>query len=141
MCASAWAKDLSLLDARPAAAQHRRWMPPAASLIAVLSAPPRAAPSLVLSRPGRTPIGIGPETSDGRAGLRGAGRLRGRGGKPGANARDADQQVEEVVLGVDRDEAENRLPTADDEAPDGDGDVDHAEAIGVLAGGGGGGPA
>src|SRR5215212_300368 len=67
---------------------------------------------------------LGGASSGARFGLRVAGRV-------GAEPEHAEDQVEDVVLGVDRDEAEDRLVVADDEAPDRDDDVDGAEGEGV----------
>ena len=41
--------------------------------------------------------------------------------------------MEQVVAGVDREEAEDRLAAADREAPEGEGDVEDAEPERVLA--------
>jgi hypothetical protein len=46
----------------------------------------------------------------------------------GCDAGAADQQVEDVVLGVDGDDREDRVAVADDEAPDCHDDVDGTES-------------
>ena len=68
----------------------------------------------------------------------------GRPGPPGWQGRpdagDPEQQVEDVVLGVDRDDAEDRVAVADDEAPGRDDQVHDAQRQRVAAGRVGAGP-
>src|ERR1044072_4593217 len=54
-------------------------------------------------------------------------------GEAGTDAEHTEHGVEDVVLAVDRDEAEDGLAATDDEAPDRDNDVDGAEREGVGA--------
>jgi hypothetical protein len=68
-------------------------------------------------------------------GRRAAGRSRlPTAGSAGGHSRQPDQQVEDVVLGVDREDAEDRVPIAHDESPGGDDQIDDAEAERVCSG-------
>jgi hypothetical protein len=66
-----------------------------------------------------------------------SGRVLGTGGRGRARgsrceAGEADQPVQDVVLRVDGDDAEDRVAIADDEAPDGNHEVDGAQTEGVV---------